>query len=97
MPESLQISTLLPAPPRDVYRAWLSSREHGAFTHSQASVDPRVGGRHTAWGDYITGTSLSLGPDRRLYRRRPRRERRRRLLDPGAGHGRLDGERGTPW
>ncbi len=36
MPDSLRLSTFLPATPRRVYQAWLSSRAHTAFTGAEA-------------------------------------------------------------
>jgi activator of HSP90 ATPase len=54
------ISTLLPAPPEVVFRAWLSSRGHSAMTGSPAVVQARVGGAFTAWGGYISGRTTAL-------------------------------------
>ena len=70
MSDSFEISTVLPAPPARVYAAWLSSAEHAAMTGGSAGgsadIDPRVGGAYSAWGGYITGTTLELEPDRRI-------------------------------
>ena len=62
MPDSITLSTLIPAPPDIVYTAWLDSEGHAAFTGSPAMIDPRVGGRHTAWDGYIWGNTLELLP-----------------------------------
>lgn len=61
-PESFEVSTVLPAEPREVYRAWLDSAGHTAFTGAQAEVQARVGGRFTAWDGYIEGRTLAMGP-----------------------------------
>ncbi|MGH2607357.1 MAG: SRPBCC domain-containing protein, partial [Anaerolineales bacterium] len=66
MPDSIRLSTLLPATPRRVYQAWLSSQAHTAFTGAEAEVEARVGGRHRAWDDYITGRILELDANRRI-------------------------------
>jgi uncharacterized protein YndB with AHSA1/START domain len=66
VPDRLEISTTLAATPQQVYRAWLSSEEHSAFIGAEASIDPRIGGAFTAWGDYISGTTLELEKDRRI-------------------------------
>lgn len=66
MSESLEVSTVIPASPKRVYEAWLSSEEHSAFTGDEASVDAVVGGKHAAWGDYIQGTIVGLEPYRRI-------------------------------
>jgi len=66
MPDSFEVSALLPADPQAVYRAWLDSAEHSAFTGGQAEVEPRVGGQFTAWDGYIAGRTLELDPGRRI-------------------------------
>lgn len=66
MAESIQVSDTVPATPERVYRAWLSSREHSAFTGGKAEVDPNVGGAFTAWDGYIQGKTIELEPYRRI-------------------------------
>jgi len=66
MSDSIQVSTVLPASPARIYRAWLSSKAHTAMTGGEATVDPKVGGRHTAWDGYIEGVTLELEPNRRI-------------------------------
>jgi uncharacterized protein YndB with AHSA1/START domain len=46
---SLKLSTIVPAPRKRVFEAWLDSREHGAFTGGKAQIQAKVGGRFTAW------------------------------------------------
>jgi len=66
MTESIQVSAVLPASPQRIYKAWLSGKEHSAMTGGEATVDPKVGGRHTAWDGYIEGATLELEPHRRI-------------------------------
>ncbi len=66
MPESIQVSTVLPATPQRIYKAWLSSREHAAMTGGATTIDPKVGGHYTAWDGYIQGVTLELEPNRRI-------------------------------
>ena len=67
MPETVTLSTLLPAPPDVVYAAWLDSEDHAAFTGGgEAFIDPRVGGRHRAWDGYILGVILELLPGSKI-------------------------------
>lgn len=61
-PESFEISAVLPAQPEEVYRDWLDSAGHTAFTGAQAEVEARVGGRFTAWDGYIEGRTLEMEP-----------------------------------
>lgn len=66
MTESLNISSVLPASPVQVYSAWLDSALHTRMTGSNAEIDPRVGGAFSAWDGYIAGTTLELDPPRRI-------------------------------
>jgi activator of HSP90 ATPase len=60
------LSVELPGDPERLYKAWLSSREHSAFTGSVAKITARKGGRFTAWDGYISGMTLELEPYRRI-------------------------------
>ncbi|HEY9167323.1 MAG TPA: SRPBCC family protein [Candidatus Kryptonia bacterium] len=62
MTESLKISATIPASPKEVYEAWLSSKQHTEFTGDKAKIDPKVGGKFTAFGDYISGKNTELKP-----------------------------------
>ena len=64
--ESIQLTTLLPAIPSEIYFAWLDSEEHSKFTGGIAVIDPEVGGVFDVWDGYITGKTLELEPDRRI-------------------------------
>lgn len=66
MSDRFEVSTILKASPRRVYDAWLSSKEHGAFTGDKAEIDARVGGAHSAFSGYITGKTVELEPYRRI-------------------------------
>ena len=66
MLESIQVSAVMPTVRERVYQAWLSSREHTAFTGSKASIDPKAGGEFTAGDGYIRGKTLELEPHQRI-------------------------------
>ncbi len=63
---AFRISSPLPASAARVYAAWLDTREHSLMTGAPATVDPAIGGRHTAWDGYIEGETLELEPERRI-------------------------------
>ena len=46
--------------PEEVYSALADPKKHSAFTASKATMNPKPGGRFTAWDDYITGKNLEL-------------------------------------
>ena len=64
--ESIKVSALLPATPERVYKVWLSSKDHSAFTGATARVSSRAGARFSAWDGYIQGRNLELEPYRRI-------------------------------
>jgi uncharacterized protein YndB with AHSA1/START domain len=66
MTEEFTMTAIIPAEPEKVYRAWMDSAEHAAFTGSAAEIDNRVGGKFSAWDGYIQGQTLALEPARRI-------------------------------
>ncbi len=60
------VSDIVPAPPRDLYDAWLDSAGHTAMTGAEAHASAEVGAEFDAWDGYISGTNLELGPGLRL-------------------------------
>jgi uncharacterized protein YndB with AHSA1/START domain len=66
MTETIEISTTLPTSAERIYRAWLASAEHAAFTGSAADIDPAVGGSFSAWDGYIQGFNLEMEPFHRI-------------------------------
>jgi activator of HSP90 ATPase len=67
MPFDFTVSDIIPASPREIYAAWLSSDGHAAITGgAEAEASGEVGGAFTAWDGYISGRNLALEPDRRI-------------------------------
>jgi activator of HSP90 ATPase len=66
MKREFTVSTILPAAPEVVFKAWLSTEGHAGMTGSAAKVQGGVGGSFTAWDGYITGTTLELQPYSRI-------------------------------
>ena len=53
-------TVLIVASPDEVYEAYVEPTKHAAFTGSGATGSPKVGGKFTAWDDYITGRFIEL-------------------------------------
>ncbi|MFO0761408.1 MAG: SRPBCC domain-containing protein [Byssovorax sp.] len=64
--ESIKVTELIPASAERIYAAWLDSAEHSKMSGGPAQIDPQVGGRHQAWGDYIWGETKELVPGKRI-------------------------------
>ncbi len=64
--ETIHATVVVKAKPKAIYQAWITGDGHAAMTGAGAESDPQVGGRFTAWDNYITGEHLELQPARRI-------------------------------
>lgn len=64
--DSIEMSWIVAAKPKEVYDHWLSSSGHAAMTGGAAEIDRRVGGRFTAWDGYIEGVTRKLETNRTI-------------------------------
>ncbi len=60
------VSDFIPAPPMDVYEAWLSSDGHTEMTGGEANCSDVVGEPFDAWDGYIAGSNIELEPGKRI-------------------------------
>ena len=54
------------AAPDDIFRAYLSSKEHTAITGSKASISSKKGAKFTAWDGYISGKNVGLTKGKKI-------------------------------
>lgn len=66
MSDQIKLSATLSVKPKQIYNAWLNSKEHSAMTGSKATASTKVGGKFTAWDGYISGQNLELVPNKRI-------------------------------
>ena len=52
--------------PKQVYDAYVDPEKHSEFTGSEAIGKPVVGGKFTAWDEYISGKFLELEDGKRV-------------------------------
>ena len=52
--------------PKQVYEAYVDPKKHSEFTGSEATGKPVVGGKFTAWDEYISGKFLELEEGKRV-------------------------------
>src|SRR5262245_1941748 len=64
--ETIRVSGLIPATPKQIYDAWLDGQAHSKFTGKKATVEPYIGGKFTAWDQYIKGENIELEPGKRI-------------------------------
>ncbi len=60
--ESFRIYTIINTDAKTLYKAWMDSKKHTAFTGGDAKVDPKINGKFSAWDGYITGRTVELVP-----------------------------------
>ncbi len=54
------------ATPHAVYEALMDSKKHAAFTGGKASISRAVGGKFSAYDNYIAGINVELVPDKKI-------------------------------
>ena len=66
MSYEFKLPDVIPASPKAIYDAWMSSRGHTAMTGGKARMSAKVGAAYTAWDEYISGVNLSLTSGARI-------------------------------
>jgi activator of HSP90 ATPase len=56
----------VPAKPEEVYDALMDGKKHTEMTGAKATVDPKIGGKFTAWDGYIFGKNLEFEKGKRI-------------------------------
>lgn len=66
MPDQLKVSAKFPVPAKEIYAAWLNSKQHTEMTGFESFVSSKVGGKFKAGDGYITGKNLELVKNKRI-------------------------------
>ena len=66
MSQVIQQTVTFNVPPHEVYEALMDSKKHASFTGGKASLSRAVGGRISAYDNYITGKNIELVPDKKI-------------------------------
>ena len=64
--KTIKQSVTLKATAHEIYEALMDSRRHSEFTGDEANISREIGGRFTAYGEYIEGVNLELIPDKKI-------------------------------
>ena len=62
----IKVSSTIPTSPQKLYKAYLSSTEHSNFTGGEAKINPKIGGKMSAWDGYITGKFIELAVNKKI-------------------------------
>lgn len=52
----------LNATPQEVFEAFLDEKQHAAFTGLPATIERKPGGKFTACGEHLSGTTVEIAP-----------------------------------
>jgi uncharacterized protein YndB with AHSA1/START domain len=66
VPYNYTLTTLIPASPQEIYKAWFDSVTHSEMTGGEASMSDEIGAEVSAHDGYITGRNLELLPGERI-------------------------------
>jgi len=67
MATSIHQEVTIKATPARVYRAFMDSKQHEAFTaNGKAKISNKVGGAFSAHGGYVRGINIELKPGKRI-------------------------------
>jgi activator of HSP90 ATPase len=66
MIKEFTVSTIIRAPAKKIYDAWLNSEGHARMTGGSATVSDVVGAEFEAWDGYIHGKNLVLESGKRI-------------------------------
>ena len=71
MPTEIHQEVMFTAKPKEVYAAFMKSKNHTAFTKNGiAKISGKVGGAFSAHGGYITGLNLHLVENKHIVQAR---------------------------
>lgn len=56
----------MPASSEKIYKEWLSSKVHSAFTGNTSKETVRKGGKFNVWNGHISGKNLELKPFKKI-------------------------------
>ena len=66
MLDQLKVSAKFPVAAKEIYIAWLSSKQHTEMTGFESFISLKVGGKFKAGDGYIIGRNLDLIKDNRI-------------------------------
>jgi len=55
--------------PHDIYEMLMDEKKHAKFSGSPAKISRKVGGKFTAYDDYIEGENLKLVEDKKIVQK----------------------------
>ncbi len=64
--DAIEVSAVFPVTAKVICDGWLDSKTHSDFTGGEAVINPKVGGKHSAWDGYISGVTLAVEPGKRI-------------------------------
>ena len=70
MPESktktIKQTIIFKATSHEIFEMLMDSKKHSLFTGNKAEISRKVGGKISAYGDYIEGKNIEIVPDKKI-------------------------------
>jgi len=67
--KTIHQSVIIKANPHEIYEMLMDSEKHSRMIGDEAKISREIGGRVSAWGDYVDGVNLELVPDRKIVQK----------------------------
>lgn len=67
--KSIKQEVIIDANPNEVYDAFMNSERHSEFTGAEAQIEDKIGGKISAWDEYIEGENVELIPGKKIVQR----------------------------
>ena len=64
--KNIRQSITIKASPKDVYEAFMDSKEHSMITRARAKISKHIGGHFSAFEGWAQGEIIDLIPDKRI-------------------------------
>ena len=66
MSKIIRQTIIFKATPHEVYEALMDSKKHAAFSGGKSSISRELGGKISAYDNYIAGKNVELVPDKKI-------------------------------
>lgn len=66
MGKTIKQSVVIKSPPRTVFQMLIDPRKHSKFTGMKATLQHKVGGKFTAYGNDLAGFTLEVIPNKKI-------------------------------
>ena len=67
--KTIKQEVIFKASPHEIFEMLMDSKKHSKFTGAKAKISRKVGGKISAYGDYIEGKNIEIIPDKKIVQK----------------------------